>query len=98
MLDTTIQLENTTAALAGVTVSHLVDEAEARQRLGAMVGAGGPVAIDIETAPHAAHVEKLSSLTTAREVALGKLRRSRSSRRRPTRLRLWLPRGSSSRP
>ena len=62
------------SALAGVTVSYLVDEAEARQRLSDMVRAGGPVAIDIETAPHAAEVEKLAGLMKAREVASGKLR------------------------
>ena len=74
MLDHTTQPENTTAALTGLTVSYIVDEAEARQRLGAMVGASAPVAIDIETAPHVAHVEKLSGLIKDREVALGKLR------------------------
>ena len=62
------------SALDGVTVSYLVDEAEARQRLSAMVRAGGRVAIDIETAPHAADVEKLASLVKAREAASGKLR------------------------
>jgi DNA polymerase I len=61
-------------ALDGVTVSYIVDEAEARQRLGAMVRAGGPVAIDIETAPHAVHVEKLASLAKDLEVARGKHR------------------------
>ena len=74
MLDNTTQPKNTTAALAGWTVSYLVDEAAARQRLSDMVRAGGPIAIDIETAPHAAQVEKLASLVKAWEGALGKLR------------------------
>ena len=62
------------SALGGVTVSYLVDKAEVHSRLGAMVRAGGPVAIDIETTPHVAEVEKLAELARAREIALGKLR------------------------
>ena len=73
-LDTTTAPADTTAALTGVTISYLVDEAEARQRLSDMVRAGGPVAIDIETAPHAAEVEKLASLMKAREATSGTLR------------------------
>ena len=69
-----VAAQQVVSALDGVTVSYIVDEAEARQRLGDMVSAGGPVAIDIETAPHAAHVEKLASLIKDREVARGKLR------------------------
>ena len=60
--------------LDGVTVSYLVDKAEARLRLGGMVRAGGPVAVDIETAPHKAEVERLADLMKAREIASGKLR------------------------
>ena len=73
-LDSTTATADTTAALAGVTVSYLVDEVEARQRLSDMVRSGGPVAIDIETAPHAAEVEKLTGLIKAKEIASGKLR------------------------
>jgi DNA polymerase I len=62
------------SALDGVTVSYLVDETTARLRLSAMVRSGGPVAIDIETAPHAVEVEKLAKLAKALEIALGKLR------------------------
>ena len=69
-----VAAQQVVSALDGVTVSYIVDEAEARQRLGDMVGAGGPVAIDIETAPHAAHVEKLAGLMKDLEVARGKLR------------------------
>ena len=72
MLDNTAQLSDTTDALGGVTVSYIVDEAEARSRLGTMVRTGGPVAIDIETAPHAVHVEKLASLVKDLEVARGR--------------------------
>ena len=74
MLDNTTLAKNTTAALAGVTVSYFVDEVEARQRLSDMVRAGGPVAIDIETAPHVAEVEKLAGLIRTKEIASGKLR------------------------
>ena len=83
MLDNTTQPKNTTAALAGVTVSYLVDEAEARRRLTDMVRAGGPVAIDIETAPHPAEVEKLAGLVKAWEVALGQLRALRKLKASP---------------
>jgi DNA (cytosine-5)-methyltransferase 1 len=74
MLDNTTRLSDTTDASGGVTVCYIVDEAEARQSLGAMVGAGGRVAIDIETAPHIAHVEKLASLAKDLEVARGRHR------------------------
>ena len=73
-LDSTTAPADTTVVLAGVTISYLVDEAEARQRLSDMVRAGGPVAIDIETVPHAAEVEKLTGLIKAKEAASGKLR------------------------
>jgi DNA polymerase I-like protein with 3'-5' exonuclease and polymerase domains len=74
MLDTAPAPANTITVLSGVTVSYLVDEADARQHLSDMVRAGGPVAIDIETAPHTAEVEKLASLKQAKETASGKLR------------------------
>ena len=57
-----------------MTVSYIVDKAEARRRLGEMVRAGGPVAIDIETAPHKAEVDRLASLVKAKEIASGKFR------------------------
>ena len=69
-----VAAQQVASALDGVTVSYIVDEAEARQRLGDMIRSGGRVAIDIETAPHVAHVEKLSCLIKDREAALGKLR------------------------
>ena len=74
MLDTPTVATDTTAALTGVTVSYLVEEAEAWQCLSDMVRNGGPVAIDLETAPHAAEVKKLASLMKAKETASGKLR------------------------
>ena len=62
------------SVLDGVTVSYLVDKAEARLRLGGMVRAGGPVAVDIETAPHKAEVDRLANLAKAKEIASGNLR------------------------
>jgi DNA polymerase I len=74
MLDNTTAPENTTAALAGLTVSYLVDAAEARQRLGAMTAAGGPVAIDIETAPNSTAAARLAGLMRARAETAGELK------------------------
>lgn len=92
--DQVVATRQVVSALDGVTVSYIVSEAEARQRLGAMVRSGGRVAIDIETAPHATHVEKVAGLAKAREIALGK-GPSGSSRRRPARSPPWSPKESS---
>ena len=74
MLDSTPAPADTTAALTGLTVSCLVDAANARQHLSDMVGAGGPVAIDIETAPRQAEVDRLAGLLRARAETVGALK------------------------
>jgi len=74
MLDTTTAPAETTAALAGLTVSYLIAGSEARRRLSDMVRAGGPVAIDIETAPRQTEVDRLAGLMRARAETVGELR------------------------
>ena len=58
-----------------------------------MVGAGGPVAIDIETAPHQAEVDRLAGLLRARAETVGALKALRKLKAPATEIAALLAEG-----
>jgi DNA polymerase-1 len=73
MLDNTTARPKAIAALAGVEVVYIAEEAHARRLLVEMV-AVGRVAIDIETAPNKTEVDRLASLLQAKAEIAGALK------------------------
>ena len=75
-LDSTIDVSNTTDALAGVRVVYCAEEPQARRLLAGMV-ASGLVAIDIETTPNPSEIERLARLLRAKAEMAGVLKARR---------------------
>jgi DNA polymerase I len=73
---------DTTAALGGARVVYCAEESQARRLLTEMVE-GGLVAIDIETAPNKAEVERLTNLLRARAETVGALKALRKLKATP---------------
>jgi DNA polymerase I len=72
-----VAADPTAAALAGVAVVYCAEEAQARRLLGALCGAAAWVALDIETAPNKAEVDRLSGLLPRNAAEAGHLKAAR---------------------
>jgi DNA polymerase-1 len=69
----TCKLIPASALLKGVNLVYCVDAARGRRLLGRMA-ASGQIALDIETTPNKAEVDRLAELTQARAATVGKLK------------------------